>query len=114
MLYVCCLIQLILPVNEEEIQKPWLKKNSKPHSALQKVVLSKRFLNTFHYYTNFRLVIFLYVTFSTITKGISLSFQANFELSVCTLYFIVCGITMNVVLIILDTQVSLNPFTIIC
>ena len=45
-------------LSEEEREKPWLKKNSKAHNALQKVVLSKRFLNTFHYYTNFRLVIF--------------------------------------------------------
>jgi hypothetical protein len=78
-------------LNEEERQKPWLKKNSKPHSALQKVVLSKRFLNTFHYYTNFRLVIFLYVTFSTITKVFLFLSKLilNYQSALCTLLYVV-------------------------
>jgi hypothetical protein len=43
------------PLSEEDRVKPWLEKNSKAHKALQKIVLSKRLLNTFSYYTNFRL-----------------------------------------------------------
>ena len=31
-------------LTEEERKEPWLKKNSKAHNALQKVVLSKQFL----------------------------------------------------------------------
>ncbi|CAB3991833.1 Hypothetical predicted protein [Paramuricea clavata] len=44
------------PLRDEEREKPWLEKNSKAHKALQKIVLSKRFLNTFPYFTNFRYV----------------------------------------------------------
>jgi hypothetical protein len=37
------------PLSEEDRVKPWLEKNSKAHKALQKIVLSKRLLNTFPY-----------------------------------------------------------------
>ena len=40
--------------DDDDRQKPWLLKNSKAHKALQKIVLSKRLLNTFRYYTRFR------------------------------------------------------------
>lgn len=41
-------------LNEEERNKPLLKKESPAHKALTKIVLDKRFLNTIPYYTNFR------------------------------------------------------------
>ena len=41
-------------LTEEGRQKPWLTKNSSPQSALQQIVLIKRFLNTFPYYARFR------------------------------------------------------------
>ncbi|CAB4019001.1 Hypothetical predicted protein, partial [Paramuricea clavata] len=41
-------------LNEEDRNKPWLKKESPPHKALTKIVLDTRFLNTLGYYTNFR------------------------------------------------------------
>ena len=40
--------------NDEQREKPWLKKGSAPHKALTKIVMDKRFLNTFKYYTHFR------------------------------------------------------------
>ena len=43
------------PLTGEERDKPWLKKNSQAHSAFRKIVLDKRRLNTFRYYTHFRL-----------------------------------------------------------
>ena len=39
---------------DDERVKPWLKKESSAHKALTKIVLDTRFLNTLHYYTNFR------------------------------------------------------------
>lgn len=42
------------PLQDEERDKPWLKKGSPPHKALAKIVFDKRFLNTFRYYTHFR------------------------------------------------------------
>ena len=42
------------PLNEDERNKPWLKKDSLPHKAPTKIVLDKRFLNTIPYYVNFR------------------------------------------------------------
>ena len=44
------------PLNSEERDKPWLKKNSQAHTALRKILLDKRRLNTLRYYTNFRFV----------------------------------------------------------
>ena len=40
------------PLNEDERNKPWLKKDSPPHKALTKIILDKRFLNTIPYYIN--------------------------------------------------------------
>lgn len=40
--------------DEEQREKLWLKKGSTPHKALAKIVMDKRFLNTFRYYTHFR------------------------------------------------------------
>ena len=43
------------PISEEEQrEKPWLRKGSAAHKALAKIVMDKRFLNTFRYYTHFR------------------------------------------------------------
>jgi hypothetical protein len=42
------------PLTDAERNKPWLKKGSPAHTAMSKIVLDKRFLNTIPYYTNFR------------------------------------------------------------
>ena len=42
------------PLNETDRNKPWLEKDSAAHSALAKIVLDKRFLNTISYFANFR------------------------------------------------------------
>ena len=42
------------PLTEAERNKPWLKKDSAAHSALAKIVLDKRFLNTIPCFINFR------------------------------------------------------------
>ncbi|KAK3107865.1 hypothetical protein FSP39_023881 [Pinctada imbricata] len=39
---------------QESREKPWLKKGSKAHDALRKIVLDKRLLNSVPYYLNFR------------------------------------------------------------
>lgn len=43
-------------LEDNERNKPWLVKDSKPHKALRNIILNKRFLNEVHYYTSFRLV----------------------------------------------------------
>ena len=50
---------------DEDRDKPWLKKGSSAHKALAKIILDKRFLNTFKYYTHFRYIlrlIFIYIS----------------------------------------------------
>ena len=41
-------------LNPEERKKPWLKKGSPALKALTEIVMDTRFINTLHYYVNFR------------------------------------------------------------
>jgi hypothetical protein len=53
------------PLDGVEREKPWLQKDDSAHKALRKIVLDKRLMNTFKYYTKFRYDTLTFIDFTT-------------------------------------------------